>query len=184
MKLAMFFVGMSAFASMSAQAVLVSAAPPTCSVTNTTINATACSGSWAGNDSNQQVDVLAQLSSLSGGSLFTMVGKSDGSGNGPFTSNPKVTSGTLTFDSPLSGSFAIALKASNSFSLYYFSGTSNLASLGFSTIGTALNKQGKAQDLSHATLYSAQPIPEPETYALMLAGLGVMGFIARRRQSV
>jgi hypothetical protein len=25
------------------------------------------------------------------------------------------------------------------------------------------------------------PIPEPETYALMLAGLGVVGFIARRR---
>lgn len=29
----------------------------------------------------------------------------------------------------------------------------------------------------------AAPIPEPETYAMMLAGLGVMGGIARRRQS-
>lgn len=27
------------------------------------------------------------------------------------------------------------------------------------------------------------PIPEPETYVLMLAGLGAMGFIARRRRS-
>ncbi|HUR03023.1 MAG TPA: PEP-CTERM sorting domain-containing protein [Nonomuraea sp.] len=26
------------------------------------------------------------------------------------------------------------------------------------------------------------PIPEPETYALMMAGLGVMGFVARRRK--
>ena len=30
--------------------------------------------------------------------------------------------------------------------------------------------------------YSTAPIPEPETYALMLAGLGLMGFIARRRK--
>ena len=27
------------------------------------------------------------------------------------------------------------------------------------------------------------PIPEPETYALMIAGLGVVGFVARRRKS-
>jgi hypothetical protein len=26
------------------------------------------------------------------------------------------------------------------------------------------------------------PVPEPETYAMLLAGLGLMGFVARRRK--
>jgi hypothetical protein len=26
------------------------------------------------------------------------------------------------------------------------------------------------------------PVPEPETYGMMLAGLGVLGFLARRRK--
>lgn len=31
--------------------------------------------------------------------------------------------------------------------------------------------------------YSITPVPEPETYALLLAGLGAVGFVARRRRN-
>jgi hypothetical protein len=32
--------------------------------------------------------------------------------------------------------------------------------------------------------FTITPIAEPETYALMLAGLGAIGFLARRRKTV
>lgn len=40
-----------------------------------------------------------------------------------------------------------------------------------------------ANELSNTTsLYNLTPVPEPEAYALMLAGLGLVGFMARRRK--
>jgi hypothetical protein len=30
--------------------------------------------------------------------------------------------------------------------------------------------------------HTTSPIPEPESYAMMMAGLGLLGFIARRRK--
>lgn len=33
------------------------------------------------------------------------------------------------------------------------------------------------------TLYSITPVPEPETYAMLLAGLGLLSYTARRRKS-
>jgi hypothetical protein len=45
---------------------------------------------------------------------------------------------------------------------------------------TGLNDVQKTGDLLSQTIPTA--VPEPETYALMMAGLGAMGFIARRRK--
>jgi hypothetical protein len=41
---------------------------------------------------------------------------------------------------------------------------------------------GQMKDQTYSIELVTAPIPEPETYALMLAGLGVVGFMARRRR--
>jgi hypothetical protein len=161
-------------------------------VTGLVSGALACAGTFSGNDTPQQSDVLAQLAAdfgsiLGAGAIFTVIGKSDDANGGPFVSNLEDSiSGTLTFDTPQTGYFAITLKAANSFSTYLFDGGSTgLTSVQFSTMGTAINNNGKLQGLSHATLIdigTVTPVPEPETYALMLAGIGVLGFLARRRK--
>ena len=50
------------------------------------------------------------------------------------------------------------------------------------TVGaTFANAQGGPETIAAVRLTTA--IPEPETYALMLAGFGALGFVARRRRS-
>lgn len=45
-------------------------------------------------------------------------------------------------------------------------------------------KSAPQSDTLHSSYgsFHVSPIPEPETYAMLLAGLGLMGFVARRRQ--
>ena len=58
------------------------------------------------------------------------------------------------------------------------------------TFGSALNLQDpfvllhvqNLQGGDSGKYVPATPIPEPETYAMMLAGLGLLGFVARRRR--
>ena len=40
-----------------------------------------------------------------------------------------------------------------------------------------------SQDAFESANYSITPVPEPETYALLLAGLGAVAFVARRRRN-
>lgn len=42
---------------------------------------------------------------------------------------------------------------------------------------------GTIAQYTATAVMTAAPVPEPETYAMLLAGLGALGFVARRRQS-
>ncbi len=77
-----------------------------------------------------------------------------------------VTDGTVT----VTGSSFSSGTGNNAESmLYTFVDSLGFDSLTFSTTGVAFE-------------LAAAPVPEPETYALLLAGLGAMGFLARRRK--
>ncbi len=56
------------------------------------------------------------------------------------------------------------------------------ASITLSTTGGSFASIGAQPQNQLKFEFFANPVPEPETYALLLAGLGVVGWMARRRQ--
>jgi len=58
-----------------------------------------------------------------------------------------------------------------------------VASAGTQIMGLSF-ANSPATDAFEVANFSVTPVPEPETYALMLAGLGALTFVARRRRQV
>lgn len=47
----------------------------------------------------------------------------------------------------------------------------------------ALHVQGLTREQGNSGWYTATPVPEPEAYAMMLVGLGMLGFTAKRKSN-
>ena len=109
------------------------------------------------------------------------------------TYNGDTKSGSLVFDvTAINNDFgpdflstyeiAISFKAADSFSIYQWDAPLGVNTIEWTTNGTATNKNGGVQGLSHASLYfrNTANITEPPSSALLALGLVCLGLSRRR----
>ncbi|MBD1861435.1 MULTISPECIES: PEP-CTERM sorting domain-containing protein [Trichocoleus] len=189
-KLPLLAVSLLALSAIPAQAANCSAGTVTAFGLGTS---TSCIGSFDGNDAQGDGSgaLFGKLSTgvFAGITDWAFVGKSDAGAFDVTSGN----SGTWSVDTALTGPFVLSLKASNSWSAYFFDGSSDPFSVlsgKWSTAGVSTNRKGIAQDLSHATIYRAvvktpeEPtsVPEPSaTAALGLVAIGTFAWLKHKQ---
>jgi PEP-CTERM motif-containing protein len=138
-----------------------------------------CRGAFGFNNAGRYSSAVVDYINSTWGDGFYSAGTTNaGETEGPFETFGNDPTGQLTFSAY--GDYVLALKASTTFSLYYFTGGTGLMTVDYSTIGSGVNRWDNAQGLSHATLYR---VPEPGL--LLLIGTGLLGLaMIRRREDV
>jgi hypothetical protein len=153
--------------------------------------ATACAGSFSGNDTGAGNPLLTSLngglfSSFTGNTTWKLLGKSDAANSG-FTASNGATKGSWSLLQAITGPFVISLKSSTGYSAYFFDGKTPITSGTFNTLGVSVNKQGKAQALSHASIFVTRVnrIPEPATTAALgMVAIGGLGMLKKKSTRV
>jgi len=188
--LALAAVSTAAAAAKPGAPVSLASGTPACTAGAVGFSFVDCAGSFEGNlggslSSSQIAALNAQFGdngfSYASGMVYS---KSHAGGNGRSSDDGKHLRPNLHAGTQATGLFVIGLKQANRYSFYLIDGgTSGLSLVNFNVNGVVLGQTG---GLSHAVyignaLSQAAPVPEPQTYALMMAGLGAVCFVARRR---
>jgi hypothetical protein len=122
---------------------------------------------------------------------INLYGKADaGQSSALFTFNggansPSGLSGTWSVVAPNVLIKYITVKAANSYALYEMPGA-GVSSWTYSTEGI-LNNGGNQPNVSHISFWTADvatgAVPEPASWAMLIAGMGIVGFSMRRRNA-
>jgi hypothetical protein len=165
--------------------------------------ATDCYGLVTGNDT------VSAVNSLAWGNDWTLLAKDEtmlpatfmgiafelgtaGGKSGTWTLAGTDINGVPLLNLPAELDLVAVLKASNRYTAYFFDDAVLDGTDGGTWSIPFLNHGGQIPDLSHMSVYvridedggTPAAIPEAHTYGMMLVGLGLVGFMARRRASL